>query len=43
MDLVENIRDHLAEVAADPAGRILDTRLLEKFDGQVTGVHPAVP
>lgn len=43
MDLLENIHTHLAEVAADPAGKALDERLLEKFDGQVTGVQPAMP
>ncbi|KAL8711135.1 MAG: hypothetical protein Q9225_007172 [Loekoesia sp. 1 TL-2023] len=36
MDLLENIHTHLAEVAADPTGKALDERLLEKFDGQVT-------
>ncbi|KAL8706682.1 MAG: hypothetical protein Q9201_000316 [Fulgogasparrea decipioides] len=36
MDLLHDIQSHLAEVAADPAGKVLDGRLLEKFDGQVT-------
>ncbi|KAL8895328.1 MAG: hypothetical protein Q9192_003705 [Flavoplaca navasiana] len=43
MDLVADIRSHISEVALDPAGKALDPRLLEKFDGQVTGVQPAVP
>ena len=43
MDLVADIRSHISEVASDPAGKALDPRLLEKFDGQVTGVQPAVP
>ncbi|KAL9595347.1 MAG: hypothetical protein Q9219_006501 [cf. Caloplaca sp. 3 TL-2023] len=36
MELIKSIREHLAEVAAEPATKILDDRLLEKFDGQVT-------
>ncbi|KAL8749350.1 MAG: hypothetical protein Q9199_007741 [Rusavskia elegans] len=36
MNLLGEIRSHLAEVASDPAGKALDLRLLEKFDGQVT-------
>ncbi|KAL8644441.1 MAG: hypothetical protein Q9226_007762 [Calogaya cf. arnoldii] len=36
MDLLGEIQSHLTEVASDPAGKALDPRLLEKFDGQVT-------
>ncbi|KAL8877599.1 MAG: hypothetical protein Q9198_004414, partial [Flavoplaca austrocitrina] len=36
MDLIADIRSHISEVASDPAGKALDPRLLEKFDGQVT-------
>ncbi|KAL8769240.1 MAG: hypothetical protein Q9209_004741 [Squamulea sp. 1 TL-2023] len=36
MDLLSDIQSHLEEVALDPAGKPLDARLLEKFDGQVT-------
>ncbi len=43
MDTLQQIRAHLADVAADPAANILDARLLEKFDGQVSGVQPAMP
>lgn len=43
MELLADIRSHLSEIASDPAGKVLDPRLLEKFDGQVTGVQPAVP
>ncbi|KAL8824882.1 MAG: hypothetical protein Q9170_008010 [Blastenia crenularia] len=43
MDLVKYLCDHLVEVATDPAGTFLDRKLLEKFDGQVTGVHPVAP
>lgn len=42
MDILQQIRAHLSEVAADPT-RMFDTRLLEKFDGQVSGVQPAMP
>lgn len=42
MDLLGDIRSHLAAVAADPAGNALDPRLLEKFDRQVTGVQPTM-
>lgn len=43
MEVVDEIRSHLAEVFIDPVGKLLDEKLLEKFDGQVTGVHPAMP
>lgn len=43
MDLLKQISVHLAEVAADPAVKTLDERLLEKLDGQVSGVQPAMP
>ncbi|KAI4179728.1 MAG: hypothetical protein LQ348_005338 [Seirophora lacunosa] len=36
MDLLKQISVHLAEVAADPAVKSLDERLLEKLDGQVS-------
>ncbi|KAL8686848.1 MAG: hypothetical protein Q9224_005321 [Gallowayella concinna] len=36
MDLLSDIQSHLVEVALDPAGKALNARLLEKFDGQVT-------
>ncbi|KAL8898165.1 MAG: hypothetical protein Q9207_006847 [Kuettlingeria erythrocarpa] len=36
MDILQQIGAHLADVAADPAAYILDARLLEKFDGQVS-------
>ncbi|KAL8732292.1 MAG: hypothetical protein Q9166_002864 [cf. Caloplaca sp. 2 TL-2023] len=36
MDLLSDIQSHLVEVAVDPAGKPLDAKLLEKFDGQVT-------
>ncbi|KAI4136477.1 MAG: hypothetical protein L6R39_007766, partial [Caloplaca ligustica] len=36
MEVVDQIYAHLAEVTADPAGKGLNVRLLEKFDGQVT-------
>ncbi|KAL8944134.1 MAG: hypothetical protein Q9216_000639 [Gyalolechia sp. 2 TL-2023] len=36
MDVINEIHSHLTEVASDPAGKVLDERLLEKFDGQVT-------
>ena len=42
MDLLADIQSHLAEVTLDPGGKPLDARLLEKFDGQVTGVQPAM-
>ncbi|KAL8884018.1 MAG: hypothetical protein Q9215_007842 [Flavoplaca cf. flavocitrina] len=40
MDLIADIRSHISEVASDPAGKALDPRLLEKFDGQVTESIP---
>lgn len=43
MDLLSDIQSHLVEVALDPAGKLLDPRLLEKLDGQVTGAQPAMP
>lgn len=43
MDILQQIRTHLVDVAADPAAKVLDVRLLEKFDGQVSGVQPAMP
>ncbi|KAL9004703.1 MAG: hypothetical protein Q9188_002478 [Gyalolechia gomerana] len=36
MEVINEIHSHLTEVASDPAGKTLDERLLEKFDGQVT-------
>ncbi|KAL8919049.1 MAG: hypothetical protein Q9208_007015 [Pyrenodesmia sp. 3 TL-2023] len=36
MDILQPVRAHLVDVAADPAANILDVRLLEKFDGQVS-------
>ncbi|KAL8810035.1 MAG: hypothetical protein Q9200_002910 [Gallowayella weberi] len=43
MDLLSDIQSHLVEVTLDPAGKALNAGLLEKFDGQVTGVQPAMP
>lgn len=42
MDLLGMIQSHLDEVVASPAEISLDETLLEKFDGQVTGVQPAM-
>lgn len=42
MDLVRKIQSHLSEAVANPAGISLDEILLEKFDGQVTGLQPAM-
>ncbi|KAL8663683.1 MAG: hypothetical protein Q9202_003629 [Teloschistes flavicans] len=42
MDLLRKLQSHLGEVLANPAGISLDETLLEKFDGQVTGVQPAM-
>ena len=39
--LVSDIQAHLAEVST--TGKELDERLLERFDGQVSGVQPAMP
>ncbi|KAL8798901.1 MAG: hypothetical protein Q9182_006301 [Xanthomendoza sp. 2 TL-2023] len=36
MDLLSEIQSHLVEVTLDPAGKVLNAGLLEKFDGQVT-------
>lgn len=36
MEVINDIRYHLAGVFIDPSGKILDEKLLEKFDGQVT-------
>ena len=37
MDLLQEVQSHLGDVLT--TGKSLDVRLLEKFDGQVTGVQ----